>query len=594
MSENVIIPPENEAFNDFDREFGAFLNRYAQNSSVELAATGMLLSRELRNGSPRLDLNDYAGRTIMFPDGKTVTLPETQAWLEGLLAPEMGGVAVSETEDDGKSLLLVFRNRILMMRRYAMLEKELAMQLERRKSYRDAILNDFAGGGDWVQDLAVFMALNSRLTILTGGPGTGKTTVCGRIIRELLQRDPELKILFAAPTGKAQQRLASQISDSAEALDSGSAAYTAMKAIAGTTLHSFLYNSSWREQLAGCDLMIIDECSMIPLELFSQILSMLPETCALLLGGDRRQLAPIESGTVFADLCRKGQPNCLPTEISGVFNSIFSGNSVPIEQGGQADFSGFIVELQTNYRSATAPTICRLAELLRDDDAEIKSVVSEIVNASGDDYRFLTLDNKTFQSELKKKCQILAPLPELCSSGKMEDIEKALKLSEEFHFLCAVNRGPRGCEKINETVLKELDIVPNRKYLWKPGTILMVTVNNYQAGLRNGDVGIVTREADESGEKHDFCRFHSCPEKRYPLGMLPRHECGFAITIHKAQGSGYKEAVVILPGCNSEVLQRKLIYTGITRAAKYLELWGTPGELLFALKNQERSSVNLF
>ena len=76
--------------------------------------------------------------------------------------------------------------------------------------------------------------------------------------------------------------------------------------------------------------------------------------------------------------------------------------------------------------------------------------------------------------------------------------------------------------------------------------------------------------------------------------MLPRHECGFAITVHKAQGSGYKEAVVILPGCNSEVLQRKLIYTGITRAAKYLELWGTPEELLFALKNEERSSVNLF
>ena len=594
MSENVIIPPETEAFNDFDLEFGAFLNRYARNSSVELAATGMLLSRELRNGIPQLDLNEYAGKTIVLPDGKTVTLPETQAWLEALFSPEMGGVAVPETEDDGKSLLLVFKDRILMMRRYAMLEKELAMQLERRKGYRDTIVNDFAGGGDWVQDLAVFMALNSKLTILTGGPGTGKTTVCGRIIRELLRREPELKILFAAPTGKAQQRLAAQISDSAELLEVDSPAYKAMKEIAGTTLHSFLYNSSWREQLADCELMIIDECSMIPLELFSQILSLLPETCALLLAGDRRQLAPIESGTVFSDLCRKGRANCLPAEISGVFNGIFSGNSVPAGQGGQADYSGFIVELQTNYRSATAPTICRLAELLRDDEAEIDNVVSEIVNASGDDYRFLTLDNKAFQAELKKKCQILAPLPELCASGRMEDIEQALKLSEDFHFLCAVNRGPRGCEKINETVLKELDIVPDKKYWWKPGTILMVTVNNYQAGLRNGDVGIVTREADESGEMHEFCRFHSCPEKRYPLGMLPRHECGFAITVHKAQGSGYKEAVVILPGGNSEVLRRKLIYTGITRAAKYLELWGTPEELLFALKNEERSAVNLF
>ena len=262
--------------------------------------------------------------------------------------------------------------------------------------------------------------------------------------------------------------------------------------------------------------------------------------------------------------------------------------------GALADFSGFIVELQTNYRSATAPTICRLAELLRDDDAEIKNIVSEIVSASGEDYRFLSLDDKIFQAELKKKCRILAPLPELCASGRMEDIRKALELSEEFHFLCATNLGPRGCEKVNEMILKELDIVPDSAFAWKPGTLLMITVNDYRADLRNGDVGIVTFEADDDGVMQKFCRFHSCPEKRFLAGGLPRHECGFAITVHKAQGSGYKEAVVILPGYNSEVLQRKLIYTGITRAAKHLELWGTHEELLFALKNEERSSLNLF
>ena len=595
MSENVMPPPEKENFCDFDREFGAFLNRYTKNNSLELTVTGMLLARELRNGSPRLDLAQYAGQTIQLPDGKNVELPETAEWLKLLSAPEMGKVAMPDAEDDGKSLLLVFKERILMMRRYAMSEKKLAMQLKCRKKYNDTIVKDFSGGGDWVQDFAVFMALNSKLTILTGGPGTGKTTVCGRIIRELLLRKPELNILFAAPTGKAQQRMAAQISDSAELLENGTPAYNAMKAISGTTIHSFLYNSSWRAQLELCDLMIIDECSMIPLDLFSRILDMLPEKCALILAGDRRQLPPVESGTVFADLCSNGKANCLPGGIAEVFNSGFAGEAVSKEQDGADDFTGFIVELQTNYRSKEAPTICRLAELLRDDSAEIKSVVSEIIGASGKDYRFLELgDDKIFQSELKEKCKILAPLPELCASGKAEDIEKALQLSEEFHFLCAVNHGPRGCNKINEFVMKELGISPYNEFSWQPGTILMITVNDYQADLRNGDVGIVTREADEDGEMQKFCRFHSCPEKRYLLGMLPRHECGFAITVHKAQGSGYKEAVVILPGCNSEVLQRKLIYTGITRAAKYLELWGTPEELLFALKNEERSSVNLF
>ena len=591
MSKNVIIRDEAEEFNDFDREFGNFLLRYSKCDSPELLAAGMLLTRALRNGETRLDLGAYAGKTITFYEDVTIELPPVELWRNRLTAPELCGIAAPANAVQSGSLLLFSNDHTLMLRRYWKHENDIAAQLIMRRKFREFPVNDFPRSSDRVQDLAVFTALNSSLTILTGGPGTGKTTVCGRMIREILLREPDKNILFAAPTGKAQQRLASQISSSAELLEKDSAAYRAMKAIEGATIHSFLSNRQWYSKLALCDLLIVDECSMIPVELFSELLKIVPPACSLILAGDRRQLPPVESGTIFADICSSGKCNVLLPDAAEVFNAAFNGGTEVAVTG---DFSGFIVELQTNYRSAQAPTICRIAELLRNEDDDVEHTVTEIVQTRGTDYTFVTLDKENYPDILREKCRKLASLPALCSSGKMEDIEAALKLSEAFHFLCAVNRGEQGCENVNKIVLEELDLTPALPGAWKAGTVLLVKVNDYRLGLRNGDIGIVTSECDDRGGTQIFCRFHSCPERRFAIGELPEHECGFAISIHKAQGSGCDEAVVILPGYNSPVLRRKLIYTGITRASKKLELWGTPEELHFALEQTETSSANLF
>lgn len=593
MSGNVISREENAvAFSDFDREFGNFLLRYAGNRAPELLAVGMLLARELRDGRTKIDLNEFAGTELILPENKKFVLPDAGSWLHTLTSPGMNGVVTAAGDDDRRSLIAVLDGHIVMLRRYLEYENDIASLLIARKRFNTELVCDFPGGGDWMQDLAVFTALNSSLTVLSGGPGTGKTTVCGRIIREILLREPDKNILFAAPTGKAQQRLAVQISDSAELLEHDSEAYRAMKAIEGTTIHSYRYNRFWREKLNFCDLLIVDECSMISLELFAELLKLLPPSCALILAGDRRQLPPVESGMVFSDLCFSGRTNTLLPAAKDIFNAAYDGAAAGCDT--ETDFSGFIVELQTNYRSAQAPTICKLAELLRDDNADIDHLVSEIVNAKTRDYTFVTLTKENYLENIREKCRIIEKLPELCSSGIQEDIERALQLSESFHFLCAVNRGEQGCANVNKLVLDELGITPECPGAWHPGTVLQIKVNDYRIGLNNGDVGIVTCELDNDGKKRLFCRFQSCPERRLHLGELPEHECGFALSIHKAQGQGYKEAVVILPGYNSEVLQRELIYTGITRASETLEVWGTPDEVRFALEQNETSSVNLF
>ena len=190
---------------------------------------------------------------------------------------------------------------------------------------------------------------------------------------------------------------------------------------------------------------------------------------------------------------------------------------------------------------------------------------------------------------------MLEDLPHLCSSGDYSQITEALVRMEKFRFLCAVNNDVCGTVGINHLILNELGILPTGSRGWQPGTMLMIKENDFRSSLCNGDCGIVTREdaGNGSGEKI-FVRFTCCPERRFTLSELPPHECGFAISVHKAQGSGYEDVFFILPGYNSRVLDRKLFYTGITRAAKHVEIWGSVDEMRFALTNNRTHASNLF
>lgn len=578
-------------FVDFDREFGEFLLRFIRKDLQDVAIAGMLTAYELRSGNPQLDLAGYAGKTIALDDEKMISLPDAAAWKETLLQSQ----AAALPESDLRTPLLFTGETTLMLRRYAGYAADVRQKLCALRRYDHALqMPDVADINlDFLQHLAVFTGVNARLLILSGGPGTGKTTVCGHIIRNRLAQNPDMKILFAAPTGKAQQNLAGQIRAAGSDLPESSLLRKAIEQVKGATLHSFVLNSQWRTELEHCDLLIIDECSMISLEMFSKLLNILPPSISLILAGDRRQLTSIESGSVFSDLCSFGKVNQLPEFAADFFRS---NSGVAVEFAGtEDDFSGHIVELQRNFRSAKAPSICRIAAMLRESSLPDEALSAMITATQEEDFCFRTIAGTELDSALRKRCADLKILPQLCRSKDPAQFIQALKIVESSKFICTVNKGERGTGEINNWMLKELNILPERTGEWCPGTILLVTANDRNSGLRNGDIGIVTLEQLSPELPVQHCvRFVSCPEKRFTLSELPSHECGFAISVHRAQGSGYAKVTFLLPGYESQVLCRELLYTGITRAADSIELWGTPEEVLFALTNSKERSSNLF
>lgn len=578
-------------FVDFDREFGDFLLRFTRKDLPDVAVAGMLTAYELRSGNPQLDLTGYAGKTIAIDDEKKITLPDVAAWKETLLQSQ----AAALPESDLRTPLLFTGETTLMLRRYAGYAANVRQKLFALRRYdHDLQMPDVAGSDlDFLQNLAVFAGVNSRLLILSGGPGTGKTTVCGHIIRNRLAQNPDMKILFAAPTGKAQQNLAGQIRAAGSNLPESSLLRQAIEQVKGATLHSFVLNSQWRTELECCDLLIIDECSMISLEMFSKLLNILPPSTSLILAGDRRQLTSIESGSVFSDLCSFGKVNQLPEFAADFFQN---NSDIAVEfSGAEDDFSGHIVELQRNFRSAEAPSICRIAAMLRENSLPNETLSAMITTTQEEDFRFRTIAKTELDSALRKRCADLKNLPALCRSKDPAQFVQALKIVESSKLICTVNQGERGTGEINNWMLKELNILPKRTGEWLPGTVLLVTANDKHSGLRNGDIGIVTLEqiSPELPARRGV-RFVSCPEKCFTLSEVPSHECGFAISVHRAQGSGYAKVTFLLPGYESKVLCRELLYTGITRAAGSIELWGTPEEVLFALTNSKERSSNLF
>ena len=363
-----------------------------------------------------------------------------------------------------------------------------------------------------------------------------------------------------------------------------------------------MYRREWRSKLEFCDVMVIDECSMIPLELFAFILSELPETCRLILVGDRCQLSPVESGAVFNDLCRNAEANLLPGRAAELFNAHGGRIGICSENSGELDFAGFTVELEKNYRSAQAPSICRIAARLRNSVPEdAPELAGEIAALDEKDFvcRNIAPDRISAQvmTELKKirNCgRAISELPQLCGTGDPEKIALAMKLAGEIKFVAALRHGPGGVVELNKMIMDSLQIIPDKPGNWLPGTLLMITANDWYTGLRNGDTGIVVSKPDGRGGIRNVVCFPEYDGLEIAPGELPGHEPGFAITVHKAQGSGYRDVVFVLPPEESEVLTCELFYTAVTRAAVNIEVWGGRDIILYSLKNRENIAANLF
>ncbi len=516
------------------------------------------------------DINSFNNSSVTAFHFSVCTWPPLKMWVEALNK----SIAQKGMIGDGvRATPLVFeldskRGGRLYLSRYWDFQQRLINQLKQRAGskfddvHQKALekgLNrlfpqpDFTIAPD-LQRLAAQKAIQNRITIISGGPGTGKTATVAKIIALLIEQYKITqrgvpRIFMAAPTGKAAARLGDSV-QKVKAL-SGSMPFDcdddvlALIPTQASTLHRLLgvirdAPSRFRHHAGNplpADMIIVDEASMISLPLMTKLVEAAPKQAHLILLGDQDQLASVEVGAILGDICR-------------------------VKMKDDNLLTSCIIRLKHNYRSGA--DIDYLAKAINAGDADLvmtvcKSAKWPAVNLieppemGSYDYLIESGMGRYYDAYVHE------PKP-----------VQRMNFFNRFRILCALKEGPSGVGSVNlavERILqKRTRLAPNRE--WYDGRPVMITRNNYQLGLFNGDIGILMQkmpDAPDSSLHAVFIDEHGVM-RRFAPSRLRCLETVFAMTIHKSQGSEFDHIMVILPPWPSPIVTRELLYTAITRA----------------------------
>lgn len=528
-------------------QFARFIDRLNEGEDEQVATLAGLLSEAVSQGHVCLNVTQLTRSDVNLVDNKSDLIKR-------LKNSRVVGVA-----GEYKPLILTDAG-LLYLYRYWLDEQHVAKAISQRcqpivVANPDALRQDFAdwysdiNGIDW-QKVAVLMALTRQFSVISGGPGTGKTTIVLRLLQMLYRQHPDLKIALAAPTGKAAARLQQAVRDIGK---------TDLEA---KTIHRLLgitadneqgrYN---RDRPLLVDVLIVDEASMIDISLMARLLQALAAKTRIVLLGDSQQLASVESGAVLANLCNK-EPE-FSQQFSQMLTSV-TGMSLPTSEQ-SATLIDSIVLLQHSYRFADDSVIGQLANAVQTGNMNAVSTVlsattwQQIVDMSSVQMHVMAAYHAYFDA-----------------ASHYMDAQQCLSVFEQFRVLCALKQGPQSVVAINQMIEKAL-----LQRGWKTqqdfyhGRPIMVTHNDYRQRLFNGDMGLILR--DEHNQLR-ACFGTDNGIRWIDLARLPAHETAFAITIHKSQGSEFDVVAVLLPEEDSALLNRELLYTAITRAKKQVML----------------------
>ena len=429
------------------------------------------------------------------------------------------------------------------------------------------------GDVNW-QKQAAALALIKQFILISGGPGTGKTYTVARILAlmQALAVKP-LRIALAAPTGKAAVRLHESITRAKELLDPELASMVPEETLTIHRLLGVLPGSGGYRHNEGnklhLDLLVLDEASMIDVPLMASVSKALPGNARLIMLGDKDQLTSVEAGSLFGDICTKSYPLWSP-DLCRRLQQLTKNKPVP--SADHEPFGDTIVILQESYRFKEKSGISEFALAVRSGKQEhMAEVLQEKTYA---DLHFKRVDSSSLHTWLPVQLY-----QGFCACFSAASPREALSCFENFRVLCAVRDGATGVNGVNRTaeqVFRRKGIIKGNE-TWYQGKPLMIRVNHYGLQLFNGDTGIVWPD-DEQRLWAWFLRQDGDMQK-VALSRLPDHETAYAITVHKSQGSEFAEVLLILPLTDSRVVNRELIYTGITRARNKLTICGDP-ELL--------------
>jgi exodeoxyribonuclease V alpha subunit len=550
-------------FAEIDRHFANFIARFGGDEKlVPLAAA--LLSRSIRQGNICLSLGTAPLSPAEAGEAVLLEWPAAKEWRSVLANSRAVG------RPDAQTPLVIDESNRLYLRRYWNYQQRLAIALRKKAADNGTRIYGKAG----TQAEAIDAAVTNALTIISGGPGTGKTATVLHILARLFQRpgNERLRVALAAPTGKAAARLEETVRIGLETLECPGEVKARMPRSA-TTIHRLLgvkgdsvYFRHDRRNPLPFDLLVIDEASMVALPLLSKLFDALPDRCHVVLLGDRDQLASVEPGAVLAD----------------IVDAAASPNS-PLHHA--------VVTLEKNYRFSEQSGIHHLCGAVRQGDA-----TQAMQTLRGQSYPDLVSFEPNESTEVAAKFSN-AVLAGFSTFAAEKEPAAALARLKNFRVLSALRRGPFGVERLNrniEGILREAELIPQDVTSSYAGKPILISQNDYQLQLYNGDVGILLPDVEAKENPQQLWAWFIGKEnrlRRFAPARLPQHEAAYAMTVHKSQGSEFGRVLFILPDGDASVLTRELIYTGLTRARSQVELWWSEAVFVKAVtRRAERDS----
>ncbi len=580
----------------------------------------VLVSVELGKKNACLDLNRIDINNPLDVGQAVVTLPDLNIALNQLDSYS----CISDGGNNDVNTPLILHSNRLYLQRYWCYESQLALAL-RQKSASDSQI-DFAqvsqwfevlfadpvpaGEVDW-QKMACATALLKRFCVITGGPGTGKTTTVTKLLalQVLLQRgsnsdsnsDKKQIIKLVTPTGKAAARLSESIKGAksrlpidADIIELIPDEASTIHRLLGVKPHSseFIHHKDNRLHL---DVLVVDEVSMVDLPMMAKLMAALPEHTKVILLGDKDQLASVEAGSVLGDICAgSGRDLCyssaLLADIESMTQMDISGHC---DVSNEPSLSDSICLLQKSHRFDDKSGIGQLAKAVnRSDWFGVKHLRQQNVASLS----FSDISPVDYKRMVEDSAHAYQPYLTMVEEEQLPEL--IIEQFNRFQLLCAVRKGDFGVSGLNDAIEKELvriGLIDNRQ-LYYVGKPIMISQNDYALELFNGDIGIILKDQDSDQLKAWFIAPDGKPKSYYP-NRLPSHDPVYAMTVHKSQGSEFEQVSMVLPPLNqvinNKVITKELIYTGITRAKTQFNLFSESKVLEMSIRQSTQRASGL-